>query len=429
MASSSSVVAQVPGTGPAVGHAVQRACATSRSRARRHRIASSTRSRHGGDVVGRGRRLVEAALAHRGDPHRAVADHAADVDALGDAVDPAEVLAVGRPVPRQAVEDGVARDVLDALHHLGQELAVARACTGANVTPQLPSTTLVTPCQHDDVGSGSHASWASRWVWMSTKPGVTTLAVGVDAPRRPRRRTSARRRRCGRRRWRRRRDAAGAPVPSTTMPLRMTRSATAHPRAPRRDGAQSAPSPAGITNPRRGRPATAGTGARRGTPAGPAVARTGPCAAGTDVVATVPRRDHPRARRHPLGQVGAWPSGSRRACRRPSCYVATGSGRRRTTTSPERIAAHRARRPADWTTVEAGADLVPALLEQPRRDRARRRRSAPGWHAHDDLEVDIAALVDALSAPPRRHGRRRARRSGLRSTRPPRSVGGSWTPR
>src|SRR3989442_16041073 len=45
---------------------------------------------------------------------------------------------------------------------------------GANVTPQLPSTTDVTPCQHDDDAIGSHASWASRWVWMSTKPGVTT---------------------------------------------------------------------------------------------------------------------------------------------------------------------------------------------------------------------------------------------------------------
>ena len=46
---------------------------------------------------------------------------------LGDAVEPAEVLAVGRPVPRQAVEDRLAGDVLDALHHLGQELALARA--------------------------------------------------------------------------------------------------------------------------------------------------------------------------------------------------------------------------------------------------------------------------------------------------------------
>ena len=56
---------------------------------------------------------------------------------------------------------------------------------GANVTPQLPSTTDVTPCQHDDVAIGSHAICASRCVCMSTKPGVTYAPVGVDrAPRR-----------------------------------------------------------------------------------------------------------------------------------------------------------------------------------------------------------------------------------------------------
>ena len=48
---------------------------------------------------------------------------------------------------------------------------------GANVTPQLPITTVVTPCQHDEVPIGSHASWASRWVWMSTNPGVTMRSV------------------------------------------------------------------------------------------------------------------------------------------------------------------------------------------------------------------------------------------------------------
>ena len=54
---------------------------------------------------------------------------------------------------------------------------------GANVTPQLPSTTLVTPCQHLDVAIGSHASWASRWVWMSTKPGVTIApAASMSRP-------------------------------------------------------------------------------------------------------------------------------------------------------------------------------------------------------------------------------------------------------
>jgi hypothetical protein len=98
---------------------------------------------------------------------------------------------------------------------------------GANATPQLPSTTDVTPCQHDEVATGSHASCASRWVWASTNPGVTTrpsassvrLAEPSTAPvplsptatmRSPRTATSARR--------------AGAPVPSTTVPPRMSKS-------------------------------------------------------------------------------------------------------------------------------------------------------------------------------------------------------------
>jgi hypothetical protein len=91
---------------------------------------------------------------------------------------------------------------------------------GANVTPQLPITAVVTPCQHDTVPTGSQASCASRWVWMSTKPGVTSLpvasitsvAVPSHAPtstmRSPTMATSARR--------------PGAPVPSITVPPRIT---------------------------------------------------------------------------------------------------------------------------------------------------------------------------------------------------------------
>ena len=45
--------------------------------------------------------------------------------------------------------------------------------TGANVTPQFPKTTEVTPCQHDELAIGSHASWASKCVCISTNPGVT----------------------------------------------------------------------------------------------------------------------------------------------------------------------------------------------------------------------------------------------------------------
>jgi hypothetical protein len=35
-------------------------------------------------------------------------------------------------------------------------------------------TTDVTPCQHEQVPSGSHAICASMWVWPSMKPGETT---------------------------------------------------------------------------------------------------------------------------------------------------------------------------------------------------------------------------------------------------------------
>src|SRR5262252_4828531 len=51
---------------------------------------------------------------------------------------------------------------------------------GARVNPQLPMTTLVTPCQHEHVPSGSHATCASMWVWPSMKPGGDDLMARVD---------------------------------------------------------------------------------------------------------------------------------------------------------------------------------------------------------------------------------------------------------
>ena len=104
---------------------------------------------------------------------------------------------------------------------------------GANVTPQLPITTDVTPCQHDDVPIGSQASCASRWVWMSTKPGVTTRPSAsisstarspVRSPiaemRSPSMPTSAK--------------TAGPPVPSTIKPSRtITSNAVMYPHLPR----------------------------------------------------------------------------------------------------------------------------------------------------------------------------------------------------
>ncbi len=124
-------------------------------------------------VAARHRSFVEASLAHRVVPERGVTHHAAHVHPERRAPEPGEVLAVRLPVPRQTVEDAPSRDVLDRLHHLGDVGVVARSCTGAKVTPQLPMTTDVTPCQHDDDPIGSHANCASRCVCTSTKPGVT----------------------------------------------------------------------------------------------------------------------------------------------------------------------------------------------------------------------------------------------------------------
>ena len=76
--------------------------------------------------------------------HRAVAHHAADVDALVHPVDGFEILAVGFPVPGQSGIDGLLRDVHHGLHHL-REVAPILGLKGAKVTPQLPMTTDVTP--------------------------------------------------------------------------------------------------------------------------------------------------------------------------------------------------------------------------------------------------------------------------------------------
>ncbi len=96
------------------------------------------------------------------------------------------------------------------------------ALQGANPTPQLPITSVVTPWFEAGESSGSQVAWPSIWVCTSTQPGVTSLPV-ASISRRPRpsilpraaifpdcTATSP--------------TNAGAPLPSTMRPLRTTRS-------------------------------------------------------------------------------------------------------------------------------------------------------------------------------------------------------------
>src|SRR6476646_7967428 len=131
---------------------------------------------------------------------------------------------------------------------------------GAKPTPQFPSTAVVTPCQHDGVRCGSQVAWPSKCVCMSTKPGVTSMP-SASISRRPRvstrpsstirppsTATSAVR--------------AGAPVPSTTVPPRITSSCmdvpsslesvdlVAEPREHRADGNAPQRTPSGDGTPR-----------------------------------------------------------------------------------------------------------------------------------------------------------------------------------
>src|SRR5262249_12562850 len=113
-------------------------------------------------------------------------------------------------------------EMSSARSRLRTTMALSASAQGASVKPQLPITTLVIPCQHDDVPIGSQKICASMCVWPSTKPGATTMPSASMTSRaasrmrpmstmRPwRTATSAR--------WR------GWPVPSTSTPFLMSRS-------------------------------------------------------------------------------------------------------------------------------------------------------------------------------------------------------------
>ena len=62
-----------------------------------------------------------------------------------------------------------------------------------------------------------------------------------------------------------------------------------------------------------------------------------------------------------------------------------------------RVAAHRARRPSDWPTVEAGSDLAGALAGHPT-GTVLVESIGPWLAAHHDFAVDLDGLVAALLA-------------------------------
>ena len=71
---------------------------------------------HRRDVLGAGRLVARAALAHDVGPHRAVGDLRADVDGEAATVQSVEILGEALPVPRHALGQGGPGDVLDPFH-------------------------------------------------------------------------------------------------------------------------------------------------------------------------------------------------------------------------------------------------------------------------------------------------------------------------
>ena len=120
-----------------------------------------------------GRLLLEGALPHGPRAQGRVADVGRVVDGLRQAVDGLQVLRERLPAPLDA-DASAAGSMSSARSRLRTTSARASSRTGARVKPQLPMTAVVTPCQHEFAPCGSQKTWASRWVWPSMKPGVTT---------------------------------------------------------------------------------------------------------------------------------------------------------------------------------------------------------------------------------------------------------------
>ena len=91
------------------------------------RIASPARLGHAGQVVGGRRLVVGAPFVHHVGAQRAVRKLRGDVDRTREAVEGVEVLGEGLPLPRDALVQRGAGNVLHALHELDQELVAVAA--------------------------------------------------------------------------------------------------------------------------------------------------------------------------------------------------------------------------------------------------------------------------------------------------------------
>ena len=183
-------------------------------------------------VVGRG--LVERALAHRPRAQRRVPDVGRVVDRLRQPVDGVEVLGERLPAPLDAGRERARVDVLGALEVAHHERARVVRRTGASVKPQLPITTVVTPCQHELAPCAVPEHLRVHVGVAVDEARGDDVALGVDLAGAPLP-DPADAARCGRRRCRRRPGRSRSPEPSTTVPPRITRSKrTRHLRLPTR---------------------------------------------------------------------------------------------------------------------------------------------------------------------------------------------------
>ncbi len=83
---------------------------------------------HGCDVVGSGRIVGGAAIAHDVSAHSAMWHLGADVDGVPSGVERVEVFRKRLPLPLDAFGHGRARNVFDAFHHVDEPVvAIARS--------------------------------------------------------------------------------------------------------------------------------------------------------------------------------------------------------------------------------------------------------------------------------------------------------------